>query len=308
MPSKKAILITWVVLLVYFTTYFIINAEKTFFQLKYDWDNIKIVENLGSVTVDSISHDFLVLQNDCLGLNNQLNSNNTFIIGKSESFFRASNVKCKNGKVVFSGIKWINSMPKRTIKKTDFKIADLPIVQSGNKKVITIGDSQIIWREGRDFRKDLSKNKNLIFIGDQKDVYGYPHEAIWNGKCVDFLDKLKNIDIADCYILFFGAHDKKTNFNELRDCIHETFKLLLKRSGTGKILVITLPPSTNPEFNNYNQIFNKILLKEADNKRIKTINIYEYLQKEENYLYEDNVHLNKKGYCLLNKLLIEELR
>ena len=94
----------------------------------------------------------------------------------------------------------------------------------------------------------------------------------------------------------------------MRDCIHETFKLLLKRSGTGKILVITLPPSTNPEFNNYNQIFNKILLKEAGNKRIKTININEYLQKEENYLYEDNVHLNKKGYCLLNKLLIEELR
>jgi lysophospholipase L1-like esterase len=309
-PSKKAIIITWVVLLVHSTFYFTRNAEESFFQLNYDWDNVRILGNLRNVIIDSISHDYLVLENSCLESNGLLNSNNTFIIGESNSFFRASNVKCEKGRIVFSGIKWINNIPKYKMKNTDFKIADLPLIQSGKIKVITIGDSQIIWRKGREFRKNLSKNENLIFIGNEKDIYGYGHEAVWNGKCADFINILKNIESADFYILFFGAHDKNTNYNELEECIHTTFEILLRRSsGNAKILAVTLPPSTNTIFNNYNQNFNHILLKEAkENKRIKVINIYEVLQNEKNYLYDDNVHLNEKGYHFLNKLLIDELR
>lgn len=310
LPSKISIIVVWALLMVYLTYSFLYKSKDDFFQLNYDWDAVTIIENLGLVSLDSLSHDYVALKNN-LGKVDNINLQNTFLIEQDEKrYFRASNIIFSDSQIIFSGVKWINGLPNRQINTADFQIIDLPFIQNGSKTVTTIGDSQMLWDYGRDFRKNLHlKNTDLVFQGNFKDVNGYPHEAGIYITTHDILKSLPKISSSSNYVLFFGAHDKNTNKETLQVEVCEIISALSERKETQKVLILNLPPSPIQEFEEFNVAFNEILNScTASFENVIIISLYDELQTRENYLIEDGVHLNANGFRIVNNLLHKALK
>ncbi len=308
LPSYKIILFIWVILLLYLVHDFTRKASRNFVQFNYNWDASKVLGNLGKVEIDSISHDFISFKNN-FKFQERFSNNNTFLLrNNQETFFRASEIITDGSKIVFSGVKWINQIPNNIDNSGNLEVVDLPLIQPAGKKTITIGDSQIIWREARELRKNLAQKKKLLFVGSQRDAYGYPYEGGTFDTSAEILKKIETAQQASFYILFFGAQDKGVDKQTMNENICEILNLLQNKENTETIFAITLPPSTNDVYNNFNNAFN-VRLKQcaALLKKVQIVDFNFFLKDKNNYLSEDEIHLNKKGYLFLNKLLTQEI-
>ncbi len=308
MPPHIAIVIIWGVLLGYLTFDFIGKANVNFVQFNYDWNSVAVLETVNNVSIDSISHDYISLKNN-FKLSETVSNNNTFLLkNNQESYFRASEILVDSSEIIFLGVKWINQIPNKKSKQGTLEVIDLPLIQPKGKTTLTLGDSQIIWREAREIRKNLLQKKKLFFVGSQTDAYGYPYEGGTFDTSTDILKKIPNTPAVDYCILFFGAQDKGVEKELLNENICEILRLLQNKKKTETIFAITLPPSTNQFYNEYNNNFN-IRLKQcaAQFKKVQIVDFNSFLKDKKDYLSEDGVHLNKTGYLYLNKLLTQEI-
>lgn len=306
MPRKNVFRITWFLILIYLVLDFCLKADRTFLPLNYKWKELTLIETIENVTIDTVSLDYLKINST----NDLINNTNTFCLKlERPHYFKTTSVKKTDSTVAFIGLRWLNGTPNLNIRNTTLQIVDLPLKQKGNVTVTTIGDSQMLWRDGREFRKNLStKNKSLYFKGKNRDVYGYPCEAETFVTAKNIEENIKDIKDVQNYILFFGAHDKNKNKEEITESVKNIFKTLSFRKETQKVLVVTLPPSPVFVFEEHNKKFNNILKKCAnDYKNIIIIDLYKQLNFKKGYLRQDNVHLNKYGHNLLSKLILKSL-
>ena len=308
-PKFRVFVIIWGILLCYLTFDFIKDAKEDFVQFNYEWNKIEILDAIGNVSIDSISHDYLAI-NKAFTISESLDPKNSFSLeSDNKNYFRASEIFQSDSSIVFLGIQWINRIPKNDLKNANLEIINLPLIQPEGKTTTTLGDSQIIWREARELRRGLSLKSNLFFKGRKSDAYGYPYEGGTFDTTANLISKIPEIDPTAFYILFFGAQDKALDANQLSINICEIFRLLENKRGVEQIFAITLPPSSNPDFNEFNTSFNLLLLACArEHTKIKTVNLHKYLEDKQDYLAEDEVHLNEKGYSYLNKLLRTKLK
>jgi xanthosine utilization system XapX-like protein len=308
MPPHIAIVIVWGVLLGYLIFDFIEKANVNFVQFNYNWDASEVLENLGGVEIDSISHDYVSFKNN-FRLPDKFNNNNTFLLKTNqESYFRASEILVDTNEIIFSGVKWINQIPNKKSKRSSFEVIDLPLIQPKGKTTMTLGDSQIIWHEGRELRRNLLRKKKLFMVGNQSDIYGYPYEGGTFDTSSDILKKIPNTPAAEYCILFFGAQDKGLEKELLDENIYKILRLLQNTIETESIFAITLPPSTNQFYNEYNNNFNTRLKQCATQfRKVQIVDFNSFLKDKKDYLSKDEVHLNKKGYLYLNKLLTQEI-
>jgi len=307
MPKKSIFIITWIVILNLLLFDFIANADKTFLSLNYSWNEIKIKETFENVNIDTLSLDYLKIKSNSI----KANSNQTFSLDNGiKCYFRATSIVKEDSTLIFKGIKWLNSPSQLNVKLTKFQIVDLPLKQKGTKTIITIGDSQMSWREGREFRNNLFiKNKNIFFVGSKKDIYGYPCETDVFIKIEELSDNIEDIEEVQNYILFIGAHDKKTDRNIIITSLRKVYDVLSTKPTTKNIFVITLPPSPILYFEEYNKFINSIFKKHSSNyENVVIIDLYDYLKDKQAYLMEDGVHLNKYGHSLLSNLILKELQ
>ena len=308
MPPHIVIVIIWGLLLGYLTFNFIGKANVNFVQFNYDWDELEVLDNVDNVEIDSISHDFISFKNN-FELPEKFNNNNTFLLkSNQENYFRTSEIILDSNKVIFSGVKWINQIPDKETKQGSLEIIDLPIIQPKGKTTLTIGDSQIIWREARELRRNLVGKKKLFFVGSQTDAYGYPYLGGTFDTSSEILNKIPSAATAEYVILFFGAQDKGLEKEVRNENICKILQLFQNKSGVEKIFAITLPPSTNLTYNAYNDSFNVQLQQcAAQYGKVQIADLNSFLKDKTNYLSEDEVHLNKNGYLYLNKLLTQEI-
>src|SRR5690606_15471347 len=123
----------------------------------------------------------------------------------------------------------------------------------------------------RDLRKWLYlKNQDLVFLGSQKDVNGFAHEASVYATSREILTHLDKIPAAENYVLFFGAQDKETDKTQLKESICKIISGLSNREQTKKLIVIALPPSHIEGFDAYNTAYNETL-KECVNANNKSV-------------------------------------
>lgn len=308
MPPHIVIIVIWVGLLIYLTVDFGAKANVNFVQFNYDWKNIEVLQRVGKMDVDSISHDYISFKNN-LQFPNDLDENNTFFLKNDQkTYFRASEILIDNNHIVFSGVKWINHIPDKNTKEGTLEAINLPLIQTEGKTTLTLGDSQIIWREARELRKNLLVKKKLSYVGNKIDPYGYPYEGGTFDTSSEILNKVPNAPSAEYYILFFGAQDKMVDVELLDKNICDILKLLQNKMDTQKVFAINLPPSTNKPYNDYNNHFNARLAQcAAQYKKVQIVDLNHFLIDKKNYLSEDQVHLNDTGYLYLNKLLIQEI-
>lgn len=308
MPPHSVIIVIWVGLLIYLTFDFGAKANVNFVQFNYDWKNIEVLQTVGKMDIDSISHDYISFKNN-LQFPDNLDENNTFFLKNDQkTYFRTSEILIDNNHIVFSGVKWINHIPDKNTKEGTLQAINLPLIQTEGKTTLTLGDSQIIWREARELRKNLLVKKKLSYVGNKTDPYGYPYEGGTFDTSSEILKKVANAPSAEYYILFFGAQDKMVDVELLDKNICEILDILENRTATEKIFAVNLPPSTNKFYNDYNNHFNAQLAQcAAQNKKVQIVDLNHFLLDKKNYLSEDHVHLNEKGYLYLNKLLIQEI-
>ncbi|SMC33355.1 Lysophospholipase L1 [Moheibacter sediminis] len=296
--------------MIYLGYNFFKKPNEILFQMNYDWENVSLIDSVGNVDIDSVSFDYFSVKNN-FKVNPTVSTNNTYKLGtpKTTYYFRASELEIATDQINFSGVRWINGHPEKYLKSGILEIINLPLKEEGKKTVVTIGDSELIWQEARDLRKKLHlKNQNLLFLGSKKDVNGFAHEASVYITSQEILNNIDQIPAAENYVLFFGAQDKKTDKNLLEQNVCKILEILASRNETKKIITISLPPSNNDDFEKYNIAFNEILKEcTASNEKSVLIPLHERLQEESEYLMQDGVHMNEKGYSILVKLLDKSL-
>mgnify|MGYP003625783531 FL=1 len=62
MPGKIIFRITWIVILIFLLCDFIFNADRMFLSLNYSWSDIKLLETVDNVIIDTISLDYLEIK------------------------------------------------------------------------------------------------------------------------------------------------------------------------------------------------------------------------------------------------------
>ena len=176
-PSNKTILITFFVLIVWFSFKFMNEANAHFFQLNYNWNSEKKLYDYGEIKVDSINYNFIDIT---LKNKKQINPLNTYKLhnNKGNYYFRYVYSVIKNENYKFYGVEWITEIPNKENPAFLLSEIELPLIQKQGLTTITLGNSFLLSNEGKYFRKFLSQQTDFYFKGRFRDVFNYPHEAI----------------------------------------------------------------------------------------------------------------------------------
>lgn len=262
----------------YLSIDFIRSAKDDFFFLNYDWDHLQAKEigwlNLVDYEVNTLS----ATSSANLPLSNQ----QTYQID-SCNYFRAERIDHQAETIIFRGIHWINEYPRYVPEKFLLNEVDLPLIQKKGTKIAMIGDSQMVWREGKYTRKWIAKQLNVQFIGEQLDVFGFPYisQNTFTSLQTDSIQKLE-----DTKVLILFANWKSENL----------LKLLNRFKGKNVIIVnvicVTLENSTPT--------------KPEPNENFKIINLYDY--DKELHFFEGTNYLNYSGHVRLTEDVILNLK
>ncbi|ASO04883.1 hypothetical protein [Arenibacter algicola] len=302
-PSNKTIIFTQIVIMVYLTIDFQINGKRDFFQLNYDWNSIRELNNIADIKIDSVSYNFLNIELDSTKIDTSLNTNNSYCIN-DKYYFRSALIRKAQKKINFHGVYWINDIPTNTNELVNLSIIDLPINQNGERTVCMIGDSQLNWLEGKHTRKDIAnKIRDIKFVGHYKDVFGYPHQAFTLNNSNKIVNNLKELPYSQTYVLFIGAHES-VNFNTEYN-IEKIVSFLLNKNSH---LILIIPPNfEGKDTKNIHKIIKSCYLQYRQMPNVKIIDLSKIIDNPDLFLMKDRIHLNLSGHNILTKYLIDAL-
>lgn len=306
-PSNRIMFATLLILMLWFGFKFITSAKEHFFQLNFDWDNETEINDLGEVTIDSISYNYIGLISET---KITTSPQNTYKLsaGKGNYYYRYDFVLDDSLKLEFKGVEWITGQPDLSNQKGHLTEIDISLMQNEGPSIITIGDQQLRKNEAKYFRKELRKITPVFFKGRFKDVFNIPHEAVDSNTSTTIVSQLDEIEKAGYYILFFGSNDTELSTGAIQNNITTIFKELLSKSSTKKVFVILLPPSINSEMNLYAVKYNAMILEAASDQKINVINTMTLFEnKLDSYLRKDGVSISKRGYQKLANEIIKNL-
>ncbi len=305
--SNKLIAFTFFGLLVYLTIDFFQKKEEELWQFNYNWKEVKTIEKLGKVEIDSVTRNYLEISTD---------KDIPFIKGNTlelylkdrKYYFNFENSSQKEKKIIFRGGFWVVYQPVSSYAKASAKLIDLPIKQEGDIKVNLITDSQLLWRGGKNFRKWFSDKQNdFYFVGEKRDVYGFPFNGGINYNSEKVLKNINKIPKADIYIVCLGTYERRTNIGKTIANFQQIIKELLEKNSTSKIYLINLPPSSDLERNEYNLELNQYLSNLASSQ-VHYIDFYKILKnKKEELIIKDKIHYKGEAYKLLINCLNQQI-
>ncbi len=304
-PSKKTILITFLVLITWFSFKFVKEADTHFFQLNYNWNSEKTLYDFGDIKADSISYNFIDIT---FKNKKQFNPSNTYKLqnNKGTYYFRYIYSIIKNDNYKFYGVEWITETPNTENPNFLLSEIDLPLNQNNGIETITIGDKFLLSNEAKYFRKLLAQQDEVYFKGRYSDVFNYPHEALKINNSKSIIKQIDHVDNADNFILFFGSDDKAFSLEEIKNNITIIIEKLKVEKRAEEIIIVLLPPSTIDEDDTFNRNYNKILLEVGDKPNVKIIDSYTLFQDDlEKYIRADGFSLSKDAYYKLAKKVSE---
>ncbi|MAM22360.1 MAG: hypothetical protein CL817_01325 [Croceibacter sp.] len=300
-PSINVLVLTGVILLISLVVDFSLSAKDDFFQLNYDWDNLKTLKTYSNISLDSLSYNYLSLNN--VNDTDSIRTDDTFSINDTY-YFRSGDINISNNALIFKGVYWINSTPKsNTLVKTLSRVY-LPLNIEGDTKICMIGDSQVTWQDGKETRKKILKKINdITFVGVSKDVYGISYDSDLLQTTKSLLNTLNNIPEADVYTLFIGAHedgiDTIGNLKQIIDFFN-------KRNN--QIILIAPYFLSTPKKEILSNSIRSLYTTYENKKGIHVIYIDQVINYNRALLKNDGIHLTKEGHTLLTKSLISILK
>ncbi len=306
-PSNKAMLITFFVLISWFGFKFVNSANDNFFQLNYSWENERIIEDFGAVSIDSVNYNFIVIS---FKNNKPVSPSITYKLSNTNNsyYFRYTYTIIENNVYEFYGVEWITEIPIKDNSSYEFSGVDIPLNQKEGASTITLGDKFLIENEAKYFRKFLAKRGGLKFYGNYHDVFSFPHEVIKNNTSASILKQIDEIENTDNYILFFGAGDNKLNTLEVKNNLKGIINKLNVNKNPKKIIWILLPPSPIKETDNFNSNYNMLIKEVATTPNSTVIDSYSLFKDDlQKYIRKDGFSLSKEAYYLLAKKVSEKL-
>lgn len=230
-------------------------------------------------------------------------------------YFRFGWMEFEIGRTIFSDVEWLQKMPPQ--KETVYNISTVEInfVQEGYITVSTIGDSQTWWKKSQNLRRKMDRNfQDLLFVGSNTDIYGYPHEGEGGNTTQNVIERFEYIPEADIYTVLLGANDfdHEISIEKASDNLIQIFTMINNKYPESEIIYISPFPSPNEELYQYgNNLQESVLNKIGDLENIYFFNFKEIMVSNENWKNEyfaDIFHLNEKGVELLAKELSEIIK
>ncbi|WP_299098147.1 hypothetical protein [uncultured Winogradskyella sp.] len=251
------------------------NAKEDFFVLNYNWNQAENQEIASVKIIDYEVNRFKVYPKNALFLNNQ----KTYVIN-NKHYFRSERIETNKDTLTFIGVHWINEYPRHLQGDIQLGLSNLLLNQKEGISIAMIGDSQMGWREGKYTRKWISEKLNVRFVGNKKDVFGFPYyfENSYTSNDI-FLNNLKFND-TDIVILYLGLPENREDFET-------NLKKFVALNEEKEIIIV-----------------HNTLVK-ADSSKLHYLNISEY--NKSTYFKDDGIHLNYKGHHKLAQELIAKL-
>ncbi len=117
-------------ILIYLTIDFQNKAKNKFFQLNYNWSEVKTIESFTNVKLDSISYDYLRLINNNTIAVEDLSPYSSYAINDSY-YFRCVSISKESDTIEFKGVYWINAKPNQQTNIFNFSIVNLELNKKG---------------------------------------------------------------------------------------------------------------------------------------------------------------------------------
>ena len=304
LPSNKVVFLTILSILIYLTIDFQNKAKNKFFQLNYNWSEVKTIDSFTNVKLDSISYDYLrLINNNTIAVEN-LSSYSSYAINDNY-YFRCVSISKRSDTIEFKGVYWINGKPKQQTKIFNFSIVNLELNKKGNHAVSLIGDSQLIWLDLKYLRRDMSqKLENIKFVGNNSDVFGFNHSVELLNNSERLLNEIGQVPQSETYILFLGAHEEKVT--QTKKNLRAIVNNLLQRKS--KIILVSPPHYKAPNFEKSFQNIKTVYKEFEKNDNIEIIDLEKLAPNNTNIFMGDGIHLNPVGQDILTLNLISALK
>lgn len=304
LPSNKIVFLTILSLLIYLAIDFQYKAKNKFFQLNYNWGEIKTIERFTNVKLDSVSYDYLrLIDNNTIG-NENLSPYSSYAIN-DDYYFRCVSISKESDTIEFKGVYWINTKPSQQINISNFSIVNLELNQKGNHTVCMIGDSQLIWLDLKYLRKSISqKLEDVKFVGNNTDVFGYKHSVSLLNNSERLLNQINQLPQSDTYILFLGAHEEKVK--QTKKNLSLIIDKLLKRKS--KIILVSPPHYKVSSFEKLYQNITSVYKDFEKHDNVEVIDLKALAPINTNIFMADGIHLNSVGQDILTLNLTNALK
>lgn len=287
---------TWVysvlsILIVYLAIDFIGKESKNFSSLNYDWSKETEIIKHDTISIDSISDDYLRINTTKKLV---LQPQNTFKIeNKTNSYyFRYTYTLVSDHSVVFKGLIWLNKQPENSKESYALLEIDLPLKMTKGIAILTIGDEQIFQNEAKYLRKELKRRTDVNFMGSKKDIYGFNYHG---HKEMTFNDlMIVHSTYSKCSTIIIFLKPKKDVKSELASLEKFVTKIEQKKDNTN-IIILTLPIYRNSSIslNDFNE---RILICSKTYSNVTAIDLNKIFQSEIKFYRNGINEISKAGY------------
>ncbi len=299
---NKILWITFSVLVAYLIFDFYKKLEDNFWQFNYAWEQEKIIEEIELDSITEINYDYIEFStSEKLSSNFETNNALKLTKDKQEYYFLYNSLQKSPNKAKFTSGFWLLEKPDG-IKQAKLQLVNLPLKQEGDIKICTIVDSHLLWRGGRFFRKDMFEaNKNLSFVGNKKDVFGFPYVGENLSNTTKVLNK--NIPKADYYIILLGQHD---NINDFKNNFEKLNNKITNIAPQSNIIWLTVP--TNYTKNKSHLEINKFLNNKNEKGNVEIVNFSNFVNLEDkDKMNKDSIHYSRDTYKKVAEFLSKKI-
>lgn len=218
-------------------------------------------------------------------------------------YFRFGWLVYEGEKNIFKHLQWLDKKPVFSGKYESYTIqsVQIPFVQYGSISLCTIGDSQTWFSKAQKLRKYINEfDEDIIFVGSNNDVYGYPHDGEGGNDTKKLLKRIHRIPAADYYTLLIGTNDWNKNFDKAYENTLLIVSDLLKRHPNSKVLYLTPLPTTNKPRDIFNlRLSKKLITAFSKMNRVKILDLGKKMRDNHNwetdYLSNDGLHPSDNG-------------
>lgn len=289
------------ILVAYQLMYFAETAPRKFDQLNYVWDQQKTLIKANHIKVIELDYNRLVLAQDTL-LEQYEVEHTLRVHWKGEPYyFRAESRRKTTHSIAFNGGWWINDVPPQSIVNESVRVdlVDLPVMQKGHVKICMIGDSQVLYREAKRLRRLMAKNsKDLVFVGNKKDVFGYPYVGGTFYNLPQLLNDWDDLPIADAYILWLGNHEQVISNDSTQ------WHALKEKWEKNNQHIVLVSPTNSQQAKAWSPVWKSML----NNANIQLVNTQKIIPNDSLYMLSDQLHLTLPACKLMAKALVNQLQ
>lgn len=285
--------------------------KELFYRYKYDLANIQNVSEFGDVEIIEATHSSIILSNFPNKLVPKHQYSIEFQNGKKFRF-TFDTFKTKDNQTILEDVVWFFVKPSQTRGMAILREIKIPRNEKGTKKVAFLSEQLgCCLMNGKKMRYEWNKiNRDLHFIGDKKDVYGYSYFGDTNIKTEGLIEIAEQITNNEVVVLWTGRNDGSIPAQKTLENIQATVRILEKNNPKSKIVLLYPAPSPNEQYDNRIKKVVDLLRQAKFNPEVLKIDLYQFIRDQNNWqnsLFYEEYGLTELAYKKIVKHINGEI-